>query len=552
MSDKTSIEEKQIYLRENILEKGYDANLFANYLIQKKGEEGADIGSWSMNDLQQVVQEFIEKQSSFLLGGDIVIPPTQNQNEIPEEQSKPNNQEETKSISKNENKNDHQNEVSNQQKEVSNIPQVKVNPQLYGIVSPETLPCKKPENTPLSSIENLSISVGSPEKKEGGFFSKSYITYLITTHGINLTVRRRYSDFVWLHQVIFDLYSYIIVPPVPKKNKIGGDRFSDIFINKRMRYLEKFLNWLASNPVIKNSKLFYDFLSIEKEADFNKSKTSYNKIKPQTNIQEFISPNGKMNLGVKQEKEIYFQNIKDNIFYNQELLNKLNINLKQLKLQMDALIQKIIEVSKIWEELFNNSTKYYDEMNIINTYKQMNKLFKNWEECLKKQNNLIFVDVREYFKYIRNNFREMKYVNHNADNHKSVYYKVERNLINKKEELFKRGDISKWELDGQEKSNANILSQDKSSSLFKICSKDTNTCIQRRIYYGYYLNKAIEEFERVRALNGKFHKENFMNFCRNLSDIISEFHKSIAENLTALFVEDNKIKQIEDKIAEGK
>ena len=552
MSDKTSIEEKQIYLRENILEKGYDANLFANYLIQKKGEEGADIGSWSMNDLQQVVQEFIEKQSSFLLGGDIVIPPTQNQNEIPEEQSKPNNQEETKSISKNENKNAHQNEASNQQKEVSNIPQVKVNPQLYGIVSPETLPCKKPENTPLSSIENLSISVGSPEKKEGGFFSKSYITYLITTHGINLTVRRRYSDFVWLHQVIFDLYSYIIVPPVPKKNKIGGDRFSDIFINKRMRYLEKFLNWLASNPVIKNSKLFYDFLSIEKEADFNKSKTSYNKIKPQTNIQEFISPNGKMNLGVKQEKEIYFQNIKDNIFYNQELLNKLNINLKQLKLQMDALIQKIIEVSKIWEELFNNSTKYYDEMNIINTYKQMNKLFKNWEECLKKQNNLIFVDVREYFKYIRNNFREMKYVNHNADNYKSVYYKVERNLINKKEELFKRGDISKWELDGQEKSNANILSQDKSSSLFKICSKDTNTCIQRRIYYGYYLNKAIEEFERVRALNGKFHKENFMNFCRNLSDIISEFHKSIAENLTALFVEDNKIKQIEDKIAEGK
>jgi len=144
----------------------------------------------------------------------------------------------------------------------------------------------------------------------------------------------------------------------------------------------------------------------------------------------------------------------------------------------------------------------------------MNKLFKNWEECLKKQNNLIFVDVREYFKYIRNNFREMKYVNHNADNHKSNYYKVERNLISKKEELFKKGDISKWELDSQEKSTGNILSQDKSSALFKICSKDTNTCIQRRIYYGYYLNKAIEEFERVRALNGKFHKENFMNLLK--------------------------------------
>ena len=551
MSDQTSIEEKQIYLRENILEKGYDANLFANYLIEKKGEDGADIGSWSMNDLQKVVQEFIEKQSSFLSGGDIVIPPPQNSNEITEEQNKP-LPEETKNKSPNDNKNEPQNEAPNQQREVSNIPHIKVNPQLYGIVSPETLPCKKPESTPLSSGENILITVGTPEKKEGGFFSKSYITYLITTNGINISVRRRYSDFVWLHQVVFDLYPYLIVPPVPKKNKIGGDRFSDIFINKRMRYLEKFLNWLASNPVIKNSKLFYDFLSIEKEADFNKSKTAYNKIKPQTNIQEFISPDGKMNLGVKQEKEIYFQNIKDNIFYNQELLNKLNINLKQLKTQMDMLIQKIDEVSKIWEELFNNSTKYCDEMSIVNTYNQMNKLFKNWEECLKKQNNLIFVDVREYFKYIRNNFREMKYVNHNADNHKSNYYKVERNLISKKEELFKKGDISKWELDSQEKSTGNILSQDKSSALFKICSKDTNTCIQRRIYYGYYLNKAIEEFERVRALNGKFHKENFMNFCRNLCDIISEFHKNIAENLTALFVEDNKNRKVEDNKVEPK
>ena len=262
-------------------------------------------------------------------------------------------------------------------------------------------------------------------------------------------------------------------------------------------------------------------------------------MKPHTNIKEFYSANGKMNLGVKQEKEIYFQNIKDNTSYNQELLNRLNISLKQLKIQMDIFIQKIEEVTQIWQDLFKNSTKYFDEMNITNTYDQMTKLFTNWSESLKKQNTLIFVDVREYFKYVRNNFREMKYVLHSAENQKANYYKIERNLINKKEDLFKRGDVTKWELDPQEKTTGNILLQDKSSALFKICSKDTNTCIQRRIYYGYYLNKAIEEFERVRDLNGNFHKENFMNFCRNLSDIISEFHKSIAENLTALFVEDN-------------
>jgi len=60
--------------------------------------------------------------------------------------------------------------------------------------------------------------------------------------------------------------------------------------------------------------------------------------------------------------------------------------------------------------------------------------------------------------------------------------------------------ISKWELDSQEKANANILLQDKSSALFKIGAKDTNSCIQRRIYYGNYLNRCIEEFDRMKNL----------------------------------------------------
>ena len=537
MTDLT-IQEKQEYLRDNILDKGYDANLFADYLIQKKGEVGADISSWSMEDLRIVVQEFIEKQTSFLSGGENIIYQEQEQNHPQDIKNEPQNDQNDQ--------NESQNNSQNQQKDDQNLNQKHLNPVLYGIISPESLPCNKVENTPLSPIENPMITVNSPEKKEGGFFSKSYITYLITTSGLNLKVRRRYSDFDWLHQVIFDLYSYIIVPPVPKKSKIGGDRFSDTFINKRMRYLEKFLNFLVANPIIKNSQLFYDFLSIEKDADFTKSKNNYQKIKPKTNIKEFFSANGKMNLGVKNEKEIYFQNIKDNTLNNQELLNKLNISLKQLKIQMDLFIQKIEEVTQIWEEVFKNSSKYCDEINIITTYEQMNKLFINWSESLKKQNNLIFVDVREYFKYIRNNYREMKYVAHNADNYKNIYYKIERNLINKKEDLFKRGDVSKWELDAQEKTNATFLLQDKSSALFKICSKDTNTCIQRRIYYGYYLNQGIEEFERVSKLMGHFHKVNFMNYCRNLSDIISEFHRNVAENLRALFVEDHQNRKKEE------
>ena len=53
------MEEKQNYLRENILNKGYDANEFVQFLQSKKGEAASDISNESMRDLHLVVQEFI-------------------------------------------------------------------------------------------------------------------------------------------------------------------------------------------------------------------------------------------------------------------------------------------------------------------------------------------------------------------------------------------------------------------------------------------------------------------------------------------------------------
>ena len=64
MSSDASQEEKQNFLRQNILDKGYDTNLFVEFLMDKKGEEGADVGNWTMSDLKIVVKEFILLQEN--------------------------------------------------------------------------------------------------------------------------------------------------------------------------------------------------------------------------------------------------------------------------------------------------------------------------------------------------------------------------------------------------------------------------------------------------------------------------------------------------------
>lgn len=50
--------EKQKYLREHIIEKDYDAELFINFLEEKK-EDGANIDAWSFEELKAMVDEYV-------------------------------------------------------------------------------------------------------------------------------------------------------------------------------------------------------------------------------------------------------------------------------------------------------------------------------------------------------------------------------------------------------------------------------------------------------------------------------------------------------------
>jgi len=55
-------EEKRAYLREQILEKGYDKDDFLLFLMTKKGQEGLDIDNWEVCELMSIVSEYIKKK----------------------------------------------------------------------------------------------------------------------------------------------------------------------------------------------------------------------------------------------------------------------------------------------------------------------------------------------------------------------------------------------------------------------------------------------------------------------------------------------------------
>jgi len=51
--------EKQEYLRVNVLEKGYESDVFISFLEDQR-IDGANIDSWTLDELKSAVQEFVQ------------------------------------------------------------------------------------------------------------------------------------------------------------------------------------------------------------------------------------------------------------------------------------------------------------------------------------------------------------------------------------------------------------------------------------------------------------------------------------------------------------
>ena len=540
-----STEEKQNFLREKILEKGYDVNEFVQFLTEKKGEEGADVANWSMEDLKLVVNEFVKlhggqieeevkkpepkveqkkvKVSMFDIMGSSVSKKSKSEplQNLQKQPKKPPT--EVKQPQTSQNLTKAQSPSQNQQQTYNANNSMTGTESEYGIIIPENMNCKPLEQTELSKFEKLEITVSKPEKKNEGFFSKTYVTYMITTSPASYIVRRRYTDFVWLRSTLLNHFPTSVIPPIPKKNRLVGDNFADPFIAKRGRGLEKFMNYLAKDPIIKNSQIFFDFLYIGAETDFNSNKKVYEKVKTMTDVNEFRNKDAKVEVMISAEKENYVENIKDHSNVNINLLKKLNTSLKLLFDEINAVTTRMDEIGNIWEQIYKSSEKYFDHNMTCECYKQVSNLFKSWSGILKQQNNVVNVDLREHFKFIRKNFVSMKDLSNSIETYRSNYQKASKNLIAKKDDLFRRGEPSKWELDPHDKIEMNKIMKNKKEAVLLMCKKETLNTIGLKEFYGLYLNRIIFEYERMRNLNAASNQYILNSNVKKLTDISGQF-----------------------------
>ena len=548
--------EKQNLIREEIINKGYDSIQFIEYLIQCKGPGGENINSWSVQDLKYAIKDFIELNKSN----------SKNENNVEnKKEEKSNNNVEQNTINKPLNKNQIQNEnkfdmpapLAPQEKNLSesvlmNIIDIKNNiftdssKKLekidYGLQTPDSLDCRPIDKTDLSAHEEVYIKIGFPEKISGGFFGRDSVSFTVAAIPLGFVVKRNYIDFEWFKDILTRLYSSNFIPSLPSLflyQKKGND---DSFFKECIRNLEKFMNYLILDPIIKNSQILYDFLCVENENEFKKKQKEYENTTPSNDIQNNQSINGKIDINITEEAEKNFIYIKNFSYENEKLFRQLIHNLNSIEDDFINVIKKLNESSLIWDKLYNLNEKFYKKENNYQEeiYKQMKNMFNSLEQFLKKENDLLKIDIKENFNFFSNNLNNFSQLFKKVEECKRIFIKEEKDLVSLKNDLFNKTHLGN-------KVEENV-------DLSKLLPRNTEATLEMKKNYGFYLNRAINEFDRLKVMDKEIIKNNIINSFKSQVDNINKFQgemKGITNIINGLGKEKNQDEK-EDKKEEKK
>ena len=385
----------------------------------------------------------------------------------------------------------------------------------YGITMEDTVKCKLMETTEFREHKDIKIEIKDPKKVDTGFFSGKSVNYSIITLPFNYKVERRYTDFKWLREMLLNLFNNILIPKMSYKGKVTKDKHEDNFINKRMRFLEKFINYIIKDETIKTSQILYDFLTIRDYEDFTKKKKEYEKIKVFNfiDIKERKSMDGILNIKINKEKEIYLENIKDNTIYNVDLFKKLNYNFKSLNEELSSVIKRLEIIHDLFKKIHDINIKYLNLKIITESHNQMNIMFKNFADNLNKMKNFINTEIKQHFKFIGNNYISLNEMIQNVDLSKNNYLKISKHLIKQKNDIYRK---------------------DSSIPKDKIFPEETKNIVKNKMVYGFYLNELIKEYEKMRKMHSYYHKKNISFFCKEQITICSEYTRILGDITMAI------------------
>ena len=247
---------KQNFLNEEVLELGYDPELFMDFISKTKDP---DIDLWSFDELQAAVSAFKSKYRPGDVNTSPAVQPTRKS--VAQASPAP---------------------VSQISTPVENIPSA---PAEEIKLDTTLIKSKGVDKNPLTECPEITLKVSEPQVTGGGVFSKKYVVYTVTCLPLGWSVKRRYSDFLWLREALCACYLSSYLPPIPPKKTTGSLEEKTIF--KRQLALNQFMVVLSMDKLILGSPLVLGFLQETDDSKFKRIVKNHKVRKTETVEQTF-------------------------------------------------------------------------------------------------------------------------------------------------------------------------------------------------------------------------------------------------------------------------
>ena len=404
-----------------------------------------------------------------------------------------------------------------------------INPKFYEEIiekSKKEIQCQTLQKNDMSDIEIKSI-ISNPRKVSDSLLKNSYLIYDITTPKLNWFVNRRYSDFVWLREILISLFPTVLIPQLPKK-KIGNRRFEDDFVEKRLKGLQNFLDEVLKNEILKTAEPLKTFLSLTERGFFEQQMKV---LTPKNILIDSIlgikSFSGKIQVADLETEQLnnsktYFASVENFFNTQEEELKNIKYNLNEYNLHM-------VEVCKHLEQMengFGRLSQYYSKANlekdICNVLEQYQIFFKNWKRVQINQTSIIRNKLLEYFKYIKNKGLSLIELLKKQNEIQNEYNKIKEDLINKKESYWKKMDITKWEMNPMAQIDSALLFRDKNYAFSKMCFQETLIVNNKGDLLGYYYRNNVLNIKDVINNITKFSVDNLKGFSKEIEPTVTD------------------------------
>ena len=507
--------DNQLKLKEEIIEeeiekKNYNKEKFLQYLLDKK-ENGNKLENWSLIELNFEIMNFINsinKNSKQSFQGNIIG------NNITLNQ-------------KNLNINNpfySNNEISLSKNPLLNkfhFSEENTNNSIYL----KEINCKTLEKTPLND-KNLKVIIQNPKLNNSNIWESIYIIYEIVTDEMKWLVHRRYSDFENLRQVLLNHFPRLFIPPLPGK-KLGNRRFDKDFIEKRMIFLQMFIDNVMNNEVFKTNEALYAFLSFDDRNKYDNKIKEMLSFNPSNYVNDYRTLNGKLIIynNDSNEYDEFYKNLLNYFKLENEYYNNINYNLKNFYINISAACKNLDVIKDDFINLKMLNEKFVMKDDIIKSLEELHIFIKNWKRNLFNQNEIIKNKIKDFFIY-----QKMQNISFSEliikRNEIKLNYSNENNKLNqKKEKLYLLMDINKWEIQkSYEPIDEERLLKDKNYAMKYICTKETLNVENLHNQLGY-ANKSIDDELK------KFIDLNSLKIINNIKSFANEIYPTLTDSI---------------------